>query len=132
MKIAFVTDDGNSISKHFGKAMYYSILTIENGTIVHSEIRPKTGHHNFVANDHVINAKSEPHGFNKSSQHRHARMATEINDCKVLICGGMGTGAHQSLLANGIQPIITKLENIHAAANAFLRNELVDHPELLH
>lgn len=48
MKIAFVTDDGNTICKHFGKANYYNVLTIENGSITHTEIRPKTGHHDFI------------------------------------------------------------------------------------
>lgn len=86
----------------------------------------------ILSNDHVHDSKSNPHGFSSSSQHRHERMSAEIWDCQVLICGGMGAGAHQNLLANGIQPIITKVNDIHQATQAFLQNELDDHPELLH
>jgi predicted Fe-Mo cluster-binding NifX family protein len=28
MKLAIITDDGYSISKHFGRAAYYQVLTI--------------------------------------------------------------------------------------------------------
>jgi hypothetical protein len=34
MKIAAITDDGITISQHFGRAPYYMVLTIENGEIL--------------------------------------------------------------------------------------------------
>ena len=33
MKIAVVTDDGTTICQHFGRAQYYSVITIENGKV---------------------------------------------------------------------------------------------------
>ena len=33
MKIAAITDDGQTISMHFGRAQYYLICTVENGEI---------------------------------------------------------------------------------------------------
>jgi len=43
MKIAFVSDDGITISRHFGRATYYVVVEIENGTISHKEIIPNQG-----------------------------------------------------------------------------------------
>jgi predicted Fe-Mo cluster-binding NifX family protein len=38
MKIAAITDDGKTISQHFGRAPYYLVVTVENGQIVdHTE-----------------------------------------------------------------------------------------------
>ena len=39
MKIAVVTDDGTTICQHFGRAQYYSIITIENGKVKGKEQR---------------------------------------------------------------------------------------------
>ncbi len=41
MKIALITDDGKSISQHFGRAPYYLVVTLEDGKEVNRELRPK-------------------------------------------------------------------------------------------
>ena len=46
-KIATVTDDGKTISPHFGRATKYAVLTIEDDRIIARELRDKAGHHNF-------------------------------------------------------------------------------------
>jgi len=51
IKIASVTDDGITISQHFGRARYYEVITIENGIVISSERRSKTGHHTFAGNE---------------------------------------------------------------------------------
>ena len=33
MKIAAVTDDGKTISAHFGRARYYVVVTVEDGKV---------------------------------------------------------------------------------------------------
>jgi predicted Fe-Mo cluster-binding NifX family protein len=47
MKIALITDDGKSISQHFGRAPYYLVVTLEDGKEVNRELRPKQGHNQF-------------------------------------------------------------------------------------
>ena len=42
MKIAIVTDDGQSISAHFGRARAYAVLTVRDGAVVERELRPKS------------------------------------------------------------------------------------------
>ena len=43
IKIAAITDDGQTISQHFGRAAYYAVLTIEDGKIIAREQREKMG-----------------------------------------------------------------------------------------
>ena len=52
MKIAFVTDDEKKISRHFGRAKYYTIITMEDGKIVSRVKRDKMGHAQFSGEPH--------------------------------------------------------------------------------
>lgn len=131
MKIALITDDGKTISQHFGRALQYAVLTIEHGEIVQRELRAKLGHQH-VANQSHDHKPGQPHGFDPASQTRHAQMSEAIADCEALLCRGMGTGAYESMKARGIRPIVTDVEAIDEAALAFSRGELIDHTEKLH
>ncbi len=131
MKIALITDDGQTISQHFGRASYYLVLTAENGQIVSRETRAKLNHSHFAHELHE-EAHGQPHGFSPAEQDRHVRMAQPIADCEAVLCGGMGAGAYQSLLASGIRPIVTDLLDIDEAARAYLERRIVDHIEKLH
>ncbi|NPV56267.1 MAG: dinitrogenase iron-molybdenum cofactor biosynthesis protein, partial [Anaerolineae bacterium] len=48
MKIAFVTDDQQTISQHFGRAEYYLVISIEDGQENGRELRAKLGHRQFA------------------------------------------------------------------------------------
>jgi predicted Fe-Mo cluster-binding NifX family protein len=37
MKIAVITDDGKTISQHFGRAPYYMVFSIEGKLVDHTE-----------------------------------------------------------------------------------------------
>ena len=52
MKIAIVTDDGQSISAHFGRARAYAVLTVRDGVVVERELRPKSAPHLDPQNGH--------------------------------------------------------------------------------
>jgi len=133
MKIALITDDGKSISQHFGRANYYAVLTIENGRIVAREMREKLSHRHFAneAHDHS-HEPSQGHGFDAASQSRHTRMSQTIEDCEALICRGMGAGAYESMKERGIRPVVTDIVLIDDAAMAYVNRTLVDHVEKLH
>jgi len=132
MKIAAVSEDGVNISQHFGRAPYYVILTVEGNDIVDSETRPKAGHHTFAAQGHPKLAPAERHGCDAGSQPKHERMAETIADCDVLIAGGMGQGAYQSLRGYGIRPIVTDVGDIREAVLRYLEGNLPDLSERLH
>ncbi|RME39883.1 MAG: dinitrogenase iron-molybdenum cofactor biosynthesis protein, partial [Thermoflexia bacterium] len=52
MKIAAVSDDGVTISPHFGRAPFYVVVTVEEGRIVGREVREKMGHAHFAGEHH--------------------------------------------------------------------------------
>ncbi len=132
MKIAAITDDGMSISQHFGRANYYLVVTVENGQIVNREMRDKLSHSHFANEPHDQETPGLPHGFTPASQDRHARMAQAITDCAVLLCRGMGRGAYESMKLYGIRPIVTDIAAIDDAVNAYLAGSIVDQIDRLH
>ncbi|MEX1247778.1 MAG: NifB/NifX family molybdenum-iron cluster-binding protein [Anaerolineales bacterium] len=133
MKIAVITDDGKTISRHFGRAHNYLVLTIEDGKISNSELRPKPGHTQFREKDHEhLEGTGQRHGYGPMAEKRHTRMAEVIADCQVIICRGMGIGAYDNIQSLGIRTIVTDLSSIDKAVTAFLDGSIVDHKERLH
>jgi predicted Fe-Mo cluster-binding NifX family protein len=131
MKIAAITEDGKTISHHFGRAPYYLVVTIENGEIVDRELREKLGHSHF-ANESHNDEPGTPHGFGADAQDKHMRMAQAITECEALLCQGMGAGAYYSMQQAGIRPIVTDIESIDEAVQAYVDGKIVDHTEKLH
>jgi predicted Fe-Mo cluster-binding NifX family protein len=132
MKIAAITDDGKTISQHFGRAPYYMVLTIEDGKITGREMRDKLGHNQFHNQAHGEESHGAGHGMDATSHNKHVSMAEAISDCKVLLCGGMGMGAYESMRQLNIQPVVAGIADIDEAVKAFIDGNLVDHTELLH
>jgi predicted Fe-Mo cluster-binding NifX family protein len=108
------------------------VVAVEDGQIMASETRPKAGHHTFAAQEHPTLAPGERHGYDAGSQEKHRAMAETIADCEVLIAGGMGWGAYESLRASGIRAIITDLGDIREAVSRLLAGDLPDLMERLH
>jgi predicted Fe-Mo cluster-binding NifX family protein len=134
MKIAAVTEDRTTISRHFGRAPFYLVVTIEDGRAVSREVRDKLGHLQFAGQEGEEPHRPDPrgHGFDPAAQDRHAGMAVAIADCQVLLARGMGAGAYESMKQAGIRPIVTDVPNIDDAVAAYLAGTLVDHTETLH
>jgi predicted Fe-Mo cluster-binding NifX family protein len=131
MKVAIITDDGKTISRHFGRATHYLVVTIEDGKETNREMREKMGHQQFSAMGHEEH-HGEQHGFDESSHGKHIQMAGTISDCQAVICGGMGMGAYESMRRLNIQPVVTDLTDIGQVIQAYIAGKLVDHTELLH
>lgn len=132
MKIAAISEDGITISQHFGRAALYVVITVEDGKIVNRETREKAGHHTFATQPHTELAPGERHGYDTGSQTRHAGMAQTILDCQVLLAGGMGWGAYDSMASYNIEPVVTDVENIDEAVQLYLDGTLTNLMERLH
>lgn len=132
MKIAAITEDGIAISQHFGRAPLYVVITVEEGRVVNKETRDKTGHHTFAADQHPETAPGERHGYDAGAQTRHASMAETISDCQVLLAGGMGWGAYESMRSYNIEPVVTDVENIDEAIELYSTGKLENLMERLH
>jgi len=118
LKIAVPTDDGVTVSRHFGQAAYFKILNLDEGKVVSVEIREK------VVHEH---GSQVPQGI-----HPGAAMVDSIMDCNVLIAGGMGSPVYQRAINVGLQVILTRQQDIDLAVRDFLAGSLENDPELVH
>jgi predicted Fe-Mo cluster-binding NifX family protein len=134
MKIAAVSEDGLTISQHFGRAPFYVVVTVEDGKIISRETRDKMGHTQFAGEHEAHEGEADPrgHGFDPAAQSRHTRMAAAIHDCEVLLVRGMGAGAYESIKQANIRPVVTDIASIDEAVQAYIEGRLVDHTERLH
>jgi predicted Fe-Mo cluster-binding NifX family protein len=140
MKIAIVTDDGKTISAHFGRARYYTVLTIEDGRVVGQEMREKHAHqgHHGSHGEHAGAAGQGGAGisFQEPPQtpftDTHTAMLEPIQDCQIAVARGMGNGMFQRLHEAGIDPVLTDARDVEEVARLHLRGELVHRPERLH
>jgi predicted Fe-Mo cluster-binding NifX family protein len=138
-KIAAVTDDGETISRHFGRAGQYAVISVVNNRVVGRELRPKAGHHGNhqkvqVAGDSHSHEHSRPEGEHQQhlSPRGHAPMFAAILDCELVLARGMGFGAYQGAEQSGLRPIITDIAEVDAAIQAVIDGTIVDHKEKLH
>ena len=128
LKIAVVTDDGKTISQHFGRARYYVVYDVQGGVIKGSEMRDKAAHH----------SGSEPRQHEEGGHHgseadaKHNSMLSNVSDCEALIARGMGWGAHEAIKASGLKPFVTDIEYAEDAAKAYVAGKLDNHAERLH
>jgi predicted Fe-Mo cluster-binding NifX family protein len=130
MKIAVISDDGETVSQHFGRAQQYVVVTVENGGIERREIREKLGHMHLES-EHSHEGDTQHH-YGPEADHRHGQMIDPIADCEVLIAGGMGGGAMQSLLSRNIRPVMTDIRSIDDAVRAFIDGRLENRGERIH
>lgn len=132
MKIAAISDDGLTISQHFGRAPLYVVVTVKDGKVLGKETRDKAGHHTFAAHQPPDLAPGERHGYDADSQARHQNMAGTISDCQVLLTGGMGRGAYESMQSYNIKPVVTDVKSIDEAVQLYLDGKLTNLKERLH
>ena len=134
MRIAVATDDGQTISRHFGRARQYAVLTVEDGAIVSRELRDKSAPHWLAGAPHEDEAEGEgdAHGTSPASRGKHLAMLAAIGDCAAVIAGGMGRGAYDHALEAGLRPYVTSMADIEEAAIECEAGRLVDEVGRLH
>jgi len=132
MKIAIITDDGKTVSKHFGRAQYYLVVEVLEGKEIGRDLREKAGHHNFSKAEKIQNQPSGEHGLDAAAQSRHTAMLKSILDCEVVIAGGMGRGAEQNLIESGKQVIMIHQEDVEEVIEDFLKGDLKNAEDLIH
>ena len=133
MNIAVISEDGKTVSQHFGKATQYVVVKTDCEKILGTEVRKKVGHVDLMlpgAKEESCCCKS--HGFNGSIFDRHRPMVFSILDCEVLLAGGMGWEAYEGLKCRGIQPVITDVQDIDQAVRLYLWGNLPNLLERLH
>jgi predicted Fe-Mo cluster-binding NifX family protein len=118
VKIAAVTNDGITITGHFGMAEYYRVITIIDNKVTTEEQRLKP--HHTVHPDYV-----------QAEHHDHQEMFAPIQDCQILLCAGMRTPAYEKARTTGLQVIMTS-GKINEAVQNYLNGNLVSDPQRIH
>ena len=118
-KLAFPTDDGETISRHFGQAKFFKILSVDDSHAGEPELREKASHQH---GEHT----------HAAGEHPGARMIESISDCQVLISGGMGTPALEKAEAKGLKVILTRLSSIDEALREYVAGSLESDERLVH
>jgi len=118
MRIAVPTNDGVSISEHFGRSQGFLVFEVENGQIRAREVRPNTAQHSHQQG-------SCAGGSGGHEPHSHAGILTSLAQCDVVICAGMGSRAADALRAGGIATVIASASGpAEAIVGAYLKGEL--------
>lgn len=117
MRIAFPTEDGVTIQRHFGQASRYAVVTVEGGAARSQVLRSKESH---------------VHGHDHGSVHDHRTMFEPVADCQVLIAGHMGNPAYAAAQASGLEVILTDTPTIAGALDAWLAGALASQLRLVH
>ena len=122
--VAIATDDGTTVSSHFGRAQYYEVIRLEAGKVVGRERREKAGHHSFG-----------PEGSGQGEhdhEHRHRTMVSPILDCQAVIVRGMGQGAVDHLRQANLVPVLTGLHTVDEVIAAIASGTLESDPRRVH
>lgn len=123
-KIAFPTDDGETISRHLGEAQFYVVAFLDGAGNTTFEKREKPRH----------NHNREEPSLEHECAHaqRGPALFTPIFDCEVLISGGLGQPAYEHALAQGLQVILPAQKNITDALDAYRMGTLVSDMRRIH
>jgi predicted Fe-Mo cluster-binding NifX family protein len=122
MRIAVPTNDGVSISEHFGRSAAFLIFEIENGQIksLHSKSNGARHSHAQGACDHH-SADHKPHS--------HAGILAALEGCDIVICGGMGQKAAEALRSCGTQILVAPPASAEDTVVAYLAGKLTPQTE---
>ncbi|MBN1376401.1 MAG: NifB/NifX family molybdenum-iron cluster-binding protein [Dehalococcoidia bacterium] len=124
MQIPVVIDDETTICQHFGRAQYYVIVSVENGKGTGKERCGKIEHRHFAIQESSHRKASGPHGYNAGSQQEQASMAETIKDWQVLIGGGMGKRAYESMQSYNIEPVVPDVVSVEEAVKFYAEGKL--------
>ncbi len=127
--IAIATDDGVTVSSHFGRALFYEVLNLSDGKVVKRERREKASHLIF-ASEGTDGEHNHHHG--EAYKQRHQMMVSPILDCQAVVVRGMGTGAVEHLRGANISAILTGLHTIEEVVHAIATDTLDNDPRRIH
>lgn len=120
-KAAFTTDDSIIITPHFGRANYFEVIEVSDGTITSRERRDKLSFH-----------KNHDESNLPDHNDRHQAIYDAIKDCDFVVSRNMGYGIYDFLLENTKQPIITDIIKIDDALSQIINGTIENKIDKLH
>jgi predicted Fe-Mo cluster-binding NifX family protein len=125
--IAIATDDGVTVSSHFGRARFYEVLNFSEGKVIKRERREKAGHHSFGQAE-----GGHEHHSGEEHEHRHQTMVSPVLDCQAVVVRGMGQGAVEHLRRASLFPVLTGLHTIEEVIEAVAAGSLDSDSRRIH
>ena len=125
--IAIATDDGETVSSHFGRARFYEVLNFSDGKVTKRERREKAGHHSFGPAE-----GGHEHHSGEAHEQRHQTMVSPVLDCQAVVVRGMGQGAVEHLHRSNLLPVLTGLHTIEEVIGAVAANSLDNDSNRIH
>ena len=123
MRIAIPTNDGTSISEHFGRSAAFLIFEAENGQIKSREMKTNGAQHSHAQGNCTG-------GSAGSAQHSHQGILSALDGCEIVICAGMGQRAAEALKAGGVtQIVVTAVGPAEEAVSTYLAGKLIPQTE---
>ena len=109
MIIAIPSDDKQTISPHFGRSRYFIVLEADK---------------NGIKSEHIIDRVA-------TQQHQGQAIGL-LNDCDVVIAGGMGIHMSEDLAQAGVMKVLTSEADAQRAAELYLAGDLDSEDALIH
>lgn len=108
MRIAVPTNDGETVSGHFGRSRKFLVFEVEGGRVVRRVAQDNAG----------------PNG-----EHSHGGVLRALDGCDVVIAARMGDGMATALEARGVKRVNAgEARTAEEAVQAYLRGELGAEP----
>jgi len=122
MKIAIPSDEGTFLSQHFGRTLGFAVFEVDQNKIVSQEYRKNdfTGH----ALGHHDQHQHQGSEHQDHAQHSHHRILKALEDCEVVIAGGMGRRLLDDLTGAGKKIYITTEPEVSKVIELFLEDAL--------
>lgn len=90
MRIAVPTNDGKSISEHFGRSASFLVFEVENDQVKNRETRANEMQHSHEqGNCHNAAGRGGPHS--------HASLVSTLAGCEVVLCAGYGPAGRRGV-----------------------------------
>ena len=118
MKIAVASDDGTTISTHFGKTRGFVVYEVDGREMTNRS---------YVENTFTGHARGLSGAGHVAD--RHGPILEALKDCRAVIAHGMGRRIYDDLRAAGIEAFIVRETQADEALGLYLKNALADHPE---
>lgn len=129
-KIAFVCDDAETISAHFGRAPLVVIVTLQEGREIAREVRQKESGGRRQDHDHG------PDHAHDHSHHpdpaRGARKFVELEGCQALVVRGIGSMAVARVEQLGLRVYAVAEHTVDGALQAYVEGKLTHDPRRIH
>jgi predicted Fe-Mo cluster-binding NifX family protein len=94
MRIAVPSNDGVTISQHFGRSKQFLIFDVHEGHAAMESVRENQGCHGHDGAGHT---EGQPHS--------HEGILGALRGCDAVVCAGIGIGAVMALKTAGLQVV---------------------------